>query len=485
VYALLPSTAYFNHVADKVATFKQGGMSQPFYNHFPAGIGSWSDLEAFASDAYYLDVFVTDPDYLDKPLALSPGLLSKAAATHATLDAWAPPPGLRVVSLAGWGQLTIYRYDYAESTGHRFCWNVFTGFTCETKPQFIHTPQVTEDGDGTVVSPSALGAGGEVWYFDEQRFSSLEGLKVVHKDMTSAFSIQNTVLSVLMGTQVDAADKYLSSSRPSTANNPLTVVGAASPVNLLIKDMAGNETGIVSVPDLDGIFFKRQDIPGSSVEVSGENKFVFLPSGISYSVTATGYASGPATLFVSNMDTNGTVIASTTIADIPVATSTAATFTVSQAGAPSAVAVDLNGDGFTDTTVTPQVGVVTLYPYRWEGFLQPINDTAHQVGQSLSVFKAGSTVPVKFQLKNSAGFVVQAAIPPQWLPPQKGSAMSAPIDESLYSGTGTSGTAFRWDSASAQYIYNWSTKGLSAGYWYRISVKLDDGNTYSVTVGLK
>ena len=39
--------------------------------------------------------------------------------------------------------------------------------------------------------------------------------------------------------------------------------------------------------------------------------------------------------------------------------------------------------------------------YRFDGFLQPINDTAHQVGTSTSVFKAGSTVPAKLQLKKA------------------------------------------------------------------------------------
>ena len=36
-----------------------------------------------------------------------------------------------------------------------------------------------------------------------------------------------------------------------------------------------------------------------------------------------------------------------------------------------------------------------------------------------------------------------------------------------------------------QYIYNWSTKGLAAGFYYRIGVRLDDGATYTVNIGLK
>ena len=44
--------------------------------------------------------------------------------------------------------------------------------------------------------------------------------------------------------------------------------------------------------------------------------------------------------------------------------------------------------------------------YRWDGFLQPINDTAHDLGP-MSKFKAGQTIPAKFVLKNAAGAAVQ------------------------------------------------------------------------------
>jgi hypothetical protein len=133
------------------------------------------------------------------------------------------------------------------------------------------------------------------------------------------------------------------------------------------------------------------------------------------------------------------------------------------------------------TTVKATYRVV----YRWDGFLQPINDTAHQTGLSTSIFKGGSTVPVKFQVKDANGTVVQANALPQWLTPAKGSATSAPVDETLYSDPATSGTTYRWDSPAQQYIYNWSTKSFATGYYYRIGVTLDDGQTYSVSIGLR
>jgi hypothetical protein len=121
--------------------------------------------------------------------------------------------------------------------------------------------------------------------------------------------------------------------------------------------------------------------------------------------------------------------------------------------------------------------------YRFDGFLQPINDTAHQVGTTTSVFKAGSTVPVKLQLKKADGTVVQSATAPEWLTPAKGSSMTAPVDETVYSASPDSGSAYKYDSTAMQYMYNWKTG--TGGSYYRIGVKLDDGQTYYVNIGLR
>jgi hypothetical protein len=123
--------------------------------------------------------------------------------------------------------------------------------------------------------------------------------------------------------------------------------------------------------------------------------------------------------------------------------------------------------------------------YRFDGFLQPINDTAHQVDQTTSVFKGGSTVPVKFQLKRDDGSVVQANTAPVWVTPAKGSATTAAVDESLYSEPADSASVYRWDSSAQQYIYNWGTSGGVRNYYYRIGVRLDDGQTYFVNIALR
>ena len=51
--------------------------------------------------------------------------------------------------------------------------------------------------------------------------------------------------------------------------------------------------------------------------------------------------------------------------------------------------------------------------YAWDGFLQPINDTAHDLG-TMSRFKAGQTIPAKFDLKDANGVTVTQTVNPMF-----------------------------------------------------------------------
>jgi len=212
-----------------------------------------------------------------------------------------------------------------------------------------------------------------------------------------------------------------------------------------------------------------------------------VPASTIFRLVLDGQASGFFDLEIEEVAGNN-IFATTTFVDIPTSTSTQVSMdftdgTIANAGA---LTVDEDGNGTTDYSLAPKLNdTVTLPPpYHFSGFLQPVNDIAYHPEQSLSIFKGGSTVPVKFQLKSATGTPIQAESAPLWLTPERGASMSA-SGESNYTSTGPSGSTFRWDSASQQYIYNWSTRGLLPGYWYRISTQLDDGKTYSVTIGLR
>jgi hypothetical protein len=103
-----------------------------------------------------------------------------------------------------------------------------------------------------------------------------------------------------------------------------------------------------------------------------------------------------------------------------------------------------------------------------------------------SVFKRGSTVPVKFRVCdalgnsiNTPGLVTGSGAPV--LLYKTGGAGG--VDEAVYSNTPD--PAFRWDPNDRQWIFNQSTKNLIAGVVYTYRIPLNDGTYIDYTFGVK
>jgi hypothetical protein len=275
------------------------------------------------------------------------------------------------------------------------------------------------------------------------------------------------------------------SGAPTTSANANGWYNAAVTVHYTCADSGGVQSGIATCSADDAI-----SVNGSNLSSNGtaEDK-----AGNTASATVSGI----------NIDTVKPVVTvlgivngdTYTLGNVPTGSCGASDLLSGVDGSCSFSVTGGNGNGvgtfnFTATAKDKAGNVQTVtgsykVGYRWDGFLQPINDTAHQVDQNVSVFKAGSTVPVKFQLKRADGTAVQAASLPQWLTPAKGSPTTSPVDETLYSDAATNGTTYRWDSTAQQYIYNWGTAKNQANYYWRIGVALDDGNTYWINTGLR
>jgi hypothetical protein len=119
--------------------------------------------------------------------------------------------------------------------------------------------------------------------------------------------------------------------------------------------------------------------------------------------------------------------------------------------------------------------------YGWDGYLQPINDTAH-TGLTESKFKLGQTIPAKFVIRNAAGTVIQQAGTPAFSRTNNlGSCDATAAPETPADLTPDTGSSYFWDGS--QYHFNWSTKGLSAGE-YRIFASLADGSKRYVDICL-
>jgi hypothetical protein len=146
----------------------------------------------------------------------------------------------------------------------------------------------------------------------------------------------------------------------------------------------------------------------------------------------------------------------------------------------SATATDNAGN----TSLPTSVGYSVLF--RWPGFSQPINDPAAGA-TTMSEFKAGSTVPVKFQLFDANNAPTQAQTTPLFSVNKVNiGCSSASSLESTSTDTADTTNTFRYDSTSQQYIHNWKTpSGPSALGCYQIDATFSHNVTRSVTVLLR
>jgi hypothetical protein len=127
-------------------------------------------------------------------------------------------------------------------------------------------------------------------------------------------------------------------------------------------------------------------------------------------------------------------------------------------------AKDAAGNSATPTTFKVNVA------YAWSNFHQPINVTGAQ-----SVFKLGSTVPVKFNLTGASAGITDGTFYLKYIYLGAGDGLGEL--ETVATTTGTTGTMFRYDATSGQYIYNWSTKSVSKPGNYELRVYSDAAGT--------
>jgi HYR domain len=112
----------------------------------------------------------------------------------------------------------------------------------------------------------------------------------------------------------------------------------------------------------------------------------------------------------------------------------------------------------------------------WSNVLQPVNTDGS------SIFKLGSTVPVKFQLTGASAGISNLTAR---LYLQRVSAGGTGSDiEAISTSNATTGNLFRYDATAGQYIFNLATKTLSAGT-YKLRIDLSDGVLHTVNITLR
>ena len=150
-----------------------------------------------------------------------------------------------------------------------------------------------------------------------------------------------------------------------------------------------------------------------------------------------------------------------------------ATITLTAAGACTVTAAQA-GDG----NYLPAASISRVFSvfHSWSHVRQPINVDGS------SIFKLGSTVPVKFGLAGGSAGITDL-IAKIFVAKVSAGVIGSEV-EAVATNNADGGNTFRYDPSADQYIFNLGTKGLSQGTW-QLRVDLGDGATHTVLLSLK
>jgi hypothetical protein len=135
-----------------------------------------------------------------------------------------------------------------------------------------------------------------------------------------------------------------------------------------------------------------------------------------------------------------------------------------------------DADGFTNEPSTSTDNTVTWapsLPYEFTGFFQPVDM------DKLNTAKAGSAIPVKFNLGGDRGLrVVKEGYPKVT---RIGCTTSTPTD-AIESTLTAGASGLTYDAATGQYTYAWKTSKSWSGGCFRFELGLDDDSSHTFDI---
>ncbi len=192
-------------------------------------------------------------------------------------------------------------------------------------------------GDGVVPMNSADADNGAVNYYVTNGS---------HGTLPAQPDIQQTIVDILNG-KVFANTAGIADSQ-THCNLSGDIVEVHSPVSLDIYDGQGRHTGPVAS---GGTEF---GIPNVQYDIIGDEKFAFLPSGVTYTIVNHAQAIGTYDMYVSHSANDDTITKEAYFNAVPLtSTKSVATFTISPATDSYSLSMDSDGDGNEDNTISP------------------------------------------------------------------------------------------------------------------------------------
>jgi hypothetical protein len=349
-YNLLPQAEYFNAVSSPVIVFDSSiDNVKNFRSIYGDTINSFTELKNFLLgvdgrvEPANTDIFT--------PNVLKTNLFNLAQSNHITLDAWVAPEDIEVIQLAGWGVKTLSGIKYFSENNCSA-----NSPQCMIANLFDREPIVTEDGDNTVVVPSAVAMDLNKYYVDLKKiYSDFKNKKITHGNIFEATSTIQFITNFVLNSN-DNLPEYITTKKPISNDKTLELV-LHSPVSIDIYDTEGNHTGVVNNPNPNSdLQIIEENVPGSRYMEFGEGKYAFLDENTDYIIKLQGLDVGTFTLETKSIAVSGDILSKSQFIDIPtspdmkgevfIATSTTGSTTVT-------LNIDVDGNGTNDFTIKP------------------------------------------------------------------------------------------------------------------------------------
>ncbi len=316
-YALLPSISYFANAEKPIVAFDvlSGTALGGMISNYGTEINS-SDI---------LSKFLLGTDGRTKPASsdidsiniLGNSLLNESLSLHNSIDNWMSPAGLKVYQIAGWGLDTIAGIRYKEKQEIECPDGASDLSYCYTKTYYDREPIFSVNGDGTVMTSSAVAMSNmETYYLDIK--SSNIGFRTnrAHKNITEIDSAQELIGNMIKSEML-ILPNYVHTIE-SSMNGTNLQISVHSPVSLDIYNSTGQHVGKVKNPNPNSdLEMTENQIPNSYYAEFGEGKYAGVGSGDKYQLDLKGLDYGTFTLDITEVSSSSEKTIS--YKDIPVA----------------------------------------------------------------------------------------------------------------------------------------------------------------------
>ena len=345
-YNLLPTQSYFDLISDPVIKFNDS-INQVFnysVSGFPQFLNTFNDMFNFITSNNRGDI---SGEPTNIPSILRSDLVGNANTNIDSLANWQIPSNIKVTEIAGWGESTIKGIDY-KSKQKNSCSTQGGLYICQPQSLWDRKLLMTNDGDGTVVIPSATNYNTpDEYYLNLFDLNDVRRFNLKHHNILEASQLLETLSKIFTKKLVVLPD-FISIQKPVSTNQSLQL-SVHSPVSLGVYSN-NLYTGPSSTTPTDAFIFIREEIPNSYYLEIGEDKYIGLPKNGNYAVNLQGEGVGTFT-FNQEITQGDQIVDSKSFIDIPVIPSIKASLSIDSGILSPSLNLDIDGNGSVDVQI--------------------------------------------------------------------------------------------------------------------------------------